>query len=116
MIRKVEEIVNFGAGIANVPLEALADGDQPHVAILLALYDGGDMLGDQLDSIAGLGKLVDTHIEADLSESERYLYMELALQGLTEYEVLHKDVLENSLSFRDILADMLGDEDDYDYE
>ena len=39
MIRNIEEIVNFGAGIANVPLETLADGDQPHVAILLALYD-----------------------------------------------------------------------------
>ena len=93
MIRKVEEIVNFGAGIANVPLEALADGDQPHVAILLALYDGGDMLGDQLDSIAaqthpnwslivlklisilGLGKeLRGSTVEISLGECQSYMY------------------------------------------
>ena len=108
--------------------EEIAPGvDKDPYGTIRAFFGSGkvvDFLNDdstadyrqKLDSIAGLGKLVDTHIEADLSESERYLFMELALQGLTEYEVLHKDVLENSLSFRDILADMLGDEDDYDYE
>ncbi|MEM6397504.1 MAG: magnesium chelatase [Bacteroidota bacterium] len=65
----------------------------------------------KLDGVAGLRKLVDQQIDAKLTEGERYLYMELALQGLTELGILHKDVLENSLSFRDLLADMLGDDD-----
>ncbi|MEL7375423.1 MAG: magnesium chelatase, partial [Bacteroidota bacterium] len=65
----------------------------------------------KLDGIAGLGKLVDQQIDSKLTKGERYLYMELALQGLTELGIIHKDVLENSLSFRDLLADMLGDDD-----
>ncbi|MEM6878561.1 MAG: magnesium chelatase [Bacteroidota bacterium] len=65
----------------------------------------------KLDGIAGLGKLVDQQIDTKLTKGERYLYMELALQGLTELGIIHKDVLENSLSFRDLLADMLGDDD-----
>ncbi|MGB3548284.1 MAG: sigma 54-interacting transcriptional regulator [Saprospiraceae bacterium] len=69
----------------------------------------------KLDGIAGLRKFVDKHIDTDLSEEETYLYMELVLQGLAESEVINKDVLENSLSFRDLLADMLGG-DDFDFE
>jgi len=43
--------------------------------------------------------------------------MELALHGLTECNILNKEVLESSLSFRDLLANMLGDEeDDFDEE
>jgi magnesium chelatase subunit I len=30
------------------------------------------------------------------------------LQGLAEMEVLNKETMQNSLSFRDILADMFG--------
>jgi magnesium chelatase subunit I len=39
--------------------------------------------------------------------------MELVLQGLAEMEVLNKETMENSLNFRDILADMFGGEDLY---
>ncbi|MEL6275238.1 MAG: magnesium chelatase, partial [Bacteroidota bacterium] len=89
-----------------------------------AFFSGGnviDLLNDdsnadyksKLDAVAGLRKFVEKHIEQDLTEDETYLYMELALQGLAEMEVLNKDVLENSLSFRDLLADMLDDELDF---
>lgn len=93
-----------------------------------AYFSGGnvvDILNDdseqsyrkKLDGVAGLRKFVETHIEEKLDDQETYLYMELALQGLAEMEVLNKDILENSLSFRDLLADMLGDEDlDLDFE
>ncbi|MEM8583888.1 MAG: magnesium chelatase [Bacteroidota bacterium] len=73
--------------------------------------DSTEEYQNKLDAIAGLRKLVDQQIEAKLTKGEKYLYMELALQGLTELGIIHKDVLENSLSFRDLLADMLGDDE-----
>lgn len=92
-----------------------------------AYFSGGnvvDLLNDdsnenyhkKLDEIAGLRKFVNKHIEGTLSEADTYLYMELVLQGLAEMEVLNKDILENSLSFKDILADMLDDEMGLDFE
>lgn len=92
--------------------------------VIRAYFSGGnvvDILNDdsekayrkKLDGVAGLRKLVQAELPDALSEEETYLYMELVLHGLSEMEVLNKDVLENSLSFRDLLADMLGDEDLY---
>lgn len=93
-----------------------------------AYFSGGnvvDLMNDdsetdyrkKLDGIAGLKKFITRHVEEELNEEETYLYMELVLQGLAEMEVLSKDIMENSLSFRDILADMLGDDDlDLDFE
>jgi magnesium chelatase subunit I len=40
--------------------------------------------------------------------------MELVLHGLSEMEVLNKDILESSLSFRDLLANMLDEDDMFD--
>jgi magnesium chelatase subunit I len=70
-----------------------------------------------LDRIAGLRQLVETTLE--LKGDAAYTFMELALHGLAELEVLNKDILEGSQSFRDLLANMLGDdlfddEDEYD--
>lgn len=66
-----------------------------------------------LDAVAGLRKLVEAHTQA--TGDECYTYMELALHGLTECNILNKEVLESSLSFRDLLANMLDDdEDDFD--
>lgn len=92
--------------------------------VIRAYFSGGnvlDLLNDdsekayreKLDGVAGLRKFVKAYITDPLTEEENYLYMELVLHGLSEMEVLNKDVLENSLSFRDLLADMLGDEDLY---
>jgi magnesium chelatase subunit I len=68
-----------------------------------------------LDAVAGLRKLTETYTQA--TGEELYTYMELALHGLTECNILNKEVLESSLSFRDLLANMLGDEeDDFDEE
>jgi magnesium chelatase subunit I len=54
-----------------------------------------------------------TFHDRKLGENETFLYMELVLQGLAEMEVLNKETMENSLNFRDILADMFGGEDLY---
>jgi magnesium chelatase subunit I len=61
-----------------------------------------------LDKVAGLRKLVEKHTPT--SGQECYLYMELVLHGLVEFDVLNKDVLESSMNFRDLLANMLDDD------
>lgn len=63
-----------------------------------------------LDKIAGLKKLVTSTVN-NLDEAEIYLFMELVIHGLVEFDVLNKDTLENSLVFRDLLANMLDDND-----
>ncbi|MDX1666657.1 MAG: magnesium chelatase [Saprospiraceae bacterium] len=61
-----------------------------------------------LDEVAGLRKLLEKTL--GLKGEEAYPYMELVLHGLSEFNVINKDILESSLSFRDLLADMLGDD------
>ena len=106
------------------PSEVEADGrggSDPY-GVIRAFFSGGhvvELLTDgsnadyrnALDKVAGLRKFVDSHIDASLSEAETYLYMELVLQGLAEMEVLNKEALHNRLNFRDILADMFGNDD-----
>ena len=105
------------------PNDAPADGrsDSDPYGIIRAYFSGGntvDLLTDgsnadyraALDGVAGLRRFVTGHLEdRTLSEAETYLYMELVLQGLAELEVLNKEAMNNSLSFRDILADMFGE-------
>jgi len=81
-----------------------SDGNQVNL-----FNDGNDKdYKKQLDSVAGLGRLVDS---VKVPKADRYLYMELALHGLAEFDVVTKDVVESKLSFRDMLSDMLGDID-----
>ncbi len=63
---------------------------------------------DALDGVAGLRKLVESTL--DVKGSEAYLFMELALHGLAEFNVINKDILEASFTFRDMLANMLDDD------
>ena len=62
-----------------------------------------------MDGVAGLKKLAQKYTKAQ--GDELYTYMELAVHGLSESDVINKDVLESSLSFRDLLANMLDDDD-----
>lgn len=66
-----------------------------------------------LDKVAGLKKLVTSTVN-NLDEAQTYLFMELVIHGLVEFDVLNKDTLENSLVFRDLLANMLDDNDMFD--
>ena len=106
------------------PSEVAANGrsDSDPYGVIRAYFSGGnvvELLNDgsneeyrkALDGVAGLRKFVKAHVEGSLSEAETYLYMELVLQGLAEMEVLNKEALHNSLNFRDILADMFGNDD-----
>lgn len=68
-----------------------------------------------LDGVAGLRKLVESHLK--VSGEDAYPFMELVLHGLAEFNIVNKDVMESAFSFRDILANMLDDDlfdDDYD--
>lgn len=62
-----------------------------------------------LEEVAGLRKLVESTLK--LKGADAVPYMELALHGLAEFDVINKDILESSLSFRDLLANMLDDDD-----
>ncbi len=84
-----------------------------------AWFSGGnsvDLLNDAsdkafhkaLDEVAGLRKLVESTLK--VKGKEVYTFMELALHGLAEFDVINKDMLESRLSFRDLLADMLNDD------
>ncbi|MBL7803154.1 MAG: magnesium chelatase [Saprospiraceae bacterium] len=65
----------------------------------------------ELDQVAGLRKFVET---AKIASEEALTFMELALHGLAEFEVLNKEVVQNRWTFRDYLTGNLRDEDDED--
>jgi magnesium chelatase subunit I len=90
-----------------------------------AWFSGGnsvDLINDSsdkdfheaLDGIAGLRKMVEGYLK--LKGDEVYPYMELALHGLAEFNIVNKEIMQSSFSFRDLLANMLDDDlfdDDY---
>lgn len=98
--------------------------DRDPYGVIRAWFSGGNalnLLNDMsdkdyraaLDGVAGLRKFVEANLE-QVQGDELYLYMELVLHGLAEFQVISKDMLEAKLSFRDTLADMLGSDDLFD--
>ena len=98
--------------------------DRDPYGVIRAWFSGGNavnLLNDMsdkdyratLDGVAGLRKFVEANLE-QVQGDEQYLYMELVLHGLAEFQVISKDMLEAKLSFRDTLADMLGSDDLFD--
>ncbi len=98
--------------------------DRDPYGVIRAWFSGGNavnLLNDMsdkdyraaLDGVAGLRKFVESNLE-QVQGDEQYLYMELVLHGLSEFQVISKDMLESKLSFRDTLADMLGADDLFD--
>lgn len=63
----------------------------------------------ELEKVAGLDKLVNS---IKVPKGEKLLFMELALHGLAEFQVVSKDIVQQKLTFRDLLADMLNDDED----
>jgi magnesium chelatase subunit I len=53
---------------------------------------------------------------SESSGADLYIYMELLLHGLAEFNILNKEMLDDKLQFRDYLADMLGDLEEEDDE
>ena len=72
----------------------------------------GGKFTDELEQVAGLKKLVEN---AKLDGEDKYTFMELALHGLAEFEVLNKDFILNKWVFKDFLTGSgLNDDDDDD--
>jgi magnesium chelatase subunit I len=68
-----------------------------------------------LEKVAGLRRLVAKSIECD--EKDFMTFMELCLFGMTEHNVISKEIMENTFTFSDVLSNMsledLEDEEDY---
>jgi magnesium chelatase subunit I len=92
--------------------------------VIKAWFSGGnkvDLLLDlpskkffaELDQVAGLRKITD---DANIDELERYTFMELAVHGLAEFDVLNRDVVQARWVFKDHLAgsNLKDDDDDTD--
>ena len=67
-----------------------------------------DDFADALRGVAGLERLAK---EKKVEGADDVLLMELILHGLTEAEVLNRDVIDRQMNFKDMLAGMLDDED-----
>ena len=87
--------------------------------VIKAWFSGGnsvDILNDDsdktylqgLNAVAGLKKFTESYLK---DEEGLIPFMELVLFGLSESEVIGKNILENSLSFSDPLSDMFNDLD-----
>jgi magnesium chelatase subunit I len=63
---------------------------------------------EQLGDIVGLQKLLDA---ANIEEKDQYVFMEILLHGLAEFEVLSKEFIDSKWVFKDFLTGNLGDED-----
>ncbi len=119
-------IALMGAAIKKVFLDHFPDPDKlkkgqerDPFGTIRAWFSGGntlELLNDAsdeeyrkaLDKVAGLRKLVEKTLKVE--GDDLYTYMELVLHGLSEFNVLNKDVMESSFSFRDLLANMLDDD------
>ena len=96
--------------------DKLAKGtEKDHYGTIRAWFAAGntiDLFNDcsdkiykkELDKVAGLRKLV-----SQFDEKEQYTYMEFALHGLAEFNIINKDVLESKFSFRDLLANLFDE-------
>jgi len=63
----------------------------------------------ELEVVAGLKKIAE---EAKIPASELHSFMELALHGLAEFDVLSKSFVQTRWVFKDHLTGAMGDEDD----
>jgi magnesium chelatase subunit I len=116
-----------GAAIKDLFLEHFPDPDKlrkgqdrdPY-GVIKAWFAGGNavnLLNDspetgyrkELDKVAGLRRLVEN---ADIPPSDTYVYMELVLHGLAEHNVINKDLVDATLTFKDSLASMLREDDE----
>lgn len=88
--------------------------------VIKAWFSGGnniELLNDDddltfnknIEQVAGLKKLAENYIK---NKEELIPFMELILFGLSESEVIGKNILENSLHFSDPLSDMFNDMED----
>jgi magnesium chelatase subunit I len=99
--------------------------DRDPFGIIKAWFGGGnqvDLLNDcpekdykkELEKVAGLKRLVNS---VKVPAAEMHTWMELVLHGLSELNVINKNLVDSTLTFNDSLAGLLNDDDeeeDYD--
>ena len=68
---------------------------------------------EALNAVAGLAKAAEM---AEADERDLMVFMELVVQGLTEFEALNKDFIHTKLIFKDFLASNMRGLDDEDEE
>ena len=94
--------------------------DRDPYGIVKAWFSGGNvvnLLNDssdaeykkELNKVAGLQKFVASF---KLPKKDELTFMELALHGLSEFNVISKNLVDATLTFEDSLAGMLRDDDD----
>lgn len=114
----------FSQAIKSVFLEYFSNpedlkrkSDKDPYGVIRAWFSGGnviELMNDSkdkdfkkaLDQVQGLKRLVE---ESKIEKAELYTFMELALHGLAEFQVVNKEILETSFSFGDLLSGMLDD-------
>jgi len=79
-----------------------ADGNQ----IEILNNDNEEEYKKKLDSVVGLSKLVDNQ---NIAADNKYAFMELALHGLSELEMISKSFLNNTISFSDPFKGMFDE-------
>ncbi|MFT5765329.1 MAG: magnesium chelatase subunit I, partial [Saprospiraceae bacterium] len=78
--------------------------------IIDLMNDGTDeAYRKELEKVAGLSKLVKN---INIDNKDRYIFMELVLHGLSEFNVISKDIVDSTFNFRDMLAGMFDDADE----
>jgi magnesium chelatase subunit I len=114
----------FGAAIKEVflayfpnPEELKRKSDKDPFGTIRAWFSGGnaiELLNEstdkvfrkELEKVEGLKKLIEN---AKVDEFEIHTFMELALHGLAEFNIVNKEVLETSFAFSDLLSGMMDD-------
>jgi len=79
-----------------------ADGNQ----IEILNNDSEEEYQRKLDSVVGLSKLVDNQ---NVQTDKKYAYMEMALHGLSEMEIISKSFINNTVSFSDPFKGMFDE-------
>lgn len=99
------------------PEELKRKSDRDPFGVVRAFFSGGnvvELLNDAtekeyqktLEKVEGLRRLVEG---STADKAEFYTFMELALHGLAEYQIVNKEILESAFSFGDLLSGMLDD-------
>jgi len=111
------------AAIKQVFLENLPNPDQSAkqendtYGVVRAWFNGGNQLDllhsdsekefrKKIDKVQGLNKIVDPLAS---NVNEKYFYKELILHGLSAFDIIGKNALDQQLIFMDPLADIFGD-------
>ena len=96
----------FEKGVERDPYGAtkawFADGNQ----VDLLNDDDEKTYKEKLSKVAGLSRLVTNR---NIPEDQKYAYMELALHGLSELEMVSKSFVNNTISFSDPFKGMFDD-------